>query len=331
MGSNNKRVHESDEPTDSPPTDNTSRASSNGYGPATGSRQVSSSLGSAGRDATSAVNRTGASLSTSVIPSTQGVRGDPSTPSKASPGSTLENSNGPASNSSSPGPLTWIYDGDAVPVTTSDLGRLPLHYGSEFPTNFNFTAIANEWNASGSGQTSTTFGSLQGQGEEFNSRGAQTRTIPGLYPPQEQHPEDLFPWVPYVATVGAGRTATGSVPSLATGAATTRPNAASTYTTPDPNQTKSSLSRNVPSTSPALPGLTEGLLPAPTSDSAEDHTDLFDILFPPSHPPVRTNLPPMVQAPQEPHEGYGEHGYGSLPVTAQAYLHGWSNAPQAFE
>jgi hypothetical protein len=329
--SSNKRVYESDEPVDSSSLDNRSKVSPSGRGRIAGSKRVSSSLGSANRGATSTANNARTSPPTiTTTPGTQDSRDDLSIPSAAGSISTPENK---TSSSSSPSTLTRIFDGDAIPITTNDLGRLPLHHGAKFPTNFDFEAITNGWDTSGSGEPSTSLGGVYpspglGQGEGANSKDARTGDVPGLRRPQEQRPEDLFPWIPYITMVGPGGPTTG-------------PQAAPPYVTadPDPNRatvdqldsTISSLFGDVPSTSSTTLGLTAGPIPRPVPNATEDDTDLLDALFPPSHPPVGTYPPPTVQATQQLHQGREEQEYGSLPENAQAYLCGWSNAPQAFE
>ncbi|KAF9649885.1 hypothetical protein BDM02DRAFT_1732786 [Thelephora ganbajun] len=344
--STNKRVYGFDEPTDFPPPDNMPKASQNGRGPIAGSRRVSLSLNSTGRGASSVVNSANVlSPTLTTTPGTQYIRGDLSVLSMAGSTPTPEKTDGLETSSYSSPTLTRVFDGNAIPITTNDLGRLPLHHGVKFPTNFNFGEIANGWNTSGSGRASTTLGDVQqsyGLGRGVDSMDTQTRAIPGLHLPQEQHPEDLFPWMPYTMTIGAGETTTDSIPTLTTVANTIEPNVASTYVSADPNQTQqatdrldstiSSLFGDVPSTSSTALGQTMGLLPGPTSDSAEVNADLFGALFPPSDPPVGMDEPPTVQTTQQPHDEQEERGFGNLPpVNAQAYLRGWSNAPQAFE
>jgi len=308
---NNKRTHGSDEPAESPPPDNTSKASSNGRGPIASSKWLSSSRGSSPRDVTSVLNDT--TTSSPIPEKTDGLE---------------------ASNSSSPGTLTRIFDGDAMPITTNDLGRLPLHHGVEFPTNFYFGQVTNGWNATGS---EPSLWSSQGGP---NTRGTQTGVIPGLHPPQEQHLEDLFPWMLCTTAMGGKEIPTDSVSTLATVATATKPNVASTHVAANPDQTRqtvdrldstiSSLFGGVPSSFTAF-GQTADLLPGPTSNTTEDHTDLFGALFPPFDPQVGSHPPTTVQNTQQPYQGPTERGYGSLPIDAQAYLHGWSNVPQAFE
>ena len=312
------------------------KAPPNGRGPIAGSKRVSSSLSSVRRRATSVVGSAYAATPTSTTtPGTEDVRGDLGTLTKASPVSPPEKTGSlETSNHSSPATLTRTFDGDAIPITTNDLGRLPLHHGVKFPINFDFEAIANGWNPPGPSQTSAILsGGRQGpglsQGDAVDSRGTQAGVTPGLYPPQEQHPEDFFPWMSYSTTIEAEGTPTDSAPTLATAATTARPNAASVV----PNQTKPTADR-LDSTIPTFfedvppPSTTFG----PTTDpvyAAEGHTNLFNTLFPSSHPPAETHAAPMVQ----PHGGHEEQeqGYRSLPTDAQAYLHGWSNAPRAFE
>ena len=338
---NNKRVFGSVEPVEFPPPDKMSNMSPIGRGPIAGSKRVSSSLGSARRG----VNGTNAS--SSIFTTTAGIQGDLSILSMGGSVSTPEKTDGlETSAHSSPGTLTRVFDGDVIPITTNDLGRLPLHHGVKFPTNFNFGEIANGWKPSGSGQASTTLGGVQpspglSRGDGMNPRGTQTGVIPSLHPPQEQHPEDLFPWMPFTTMIGAGETTTDSVLTSATVATATKPNVASTYATAGPDQTQqaadrldstiSSLFGNVPSTSSTALGQMAGVLPGPASNATGDHTDLFDALFSPPDPLVETHSPPTMRTTQQPHDEPEEQGFGSLPANAQAYLHGWSNAPQAFE
>ena len=320
MGTN-KRAYGADEPVD-PPRDNASEASPNRRGPIAGSKRVSLSPGSAGRDTTSVMNDTCAIPHPSTTsPGLQDSGGDPSV-------STPEKTDGLETGDSSPAVnLTGIFGGASMPITTNDLGRLPLHHGVKFRTDFDFQAIANGWNGTGSGRAPTNLDGVDpnpgpGQGEGVNSRGS-------LYPPQEQHPEDLFPWIPY--------TTTDSIPTMAT----TRSNVAPAYVAAGPSQTKpaadqldstiSSLFGDVPSTSSTALGLTAGLSLEPASSATENHMDMFGTLFPLTHTPVETRASTTVQTTQPSLDGHGERGYESLPVDPQAYLHGWSNVPQAFE
>lgn len=333
---NNKRTYGSDEPVESPPG-STSKASPDNRGPIAGSKRVSSSLSSARWDAASAVNHTNTSSPTSTtIPGTQVIRGDPSIFSMTGTVSTPENTDGlESSRHSSPGTLTTIFDGDAIPITTNDLGRLPLHYGVKFPRNSNLGEMANGWNTSGSGQASTILGVQPAPGLSqggVNSRATQTGAIPGLHPPQEQHPEDLFPWMSYTAMVGTEEVMTDPVLTLATVETETKPNLASTYVTADSDSTISSFFGDAPSTSFTTLGQMGGLLPGPTSNATEDHMDLFNTMFPLSDPPAGTHPSTTAQTTQQPHGGDREQGYRDFPlINEQAYLHGWSNAPQAFE
>jgi len=341
-GNNNKRVYGSDEPADSPSPDDTSKVSQNRRGPIAGSKRVSSSLHSSRGGVIPLVNDTNVSSPTSTTSGTQDTQRDLGILPVTGSASTPERTDGLGTSDSSPGTLTKIFDGDTIPITTNDLGRLPLHHGVKFPTNFDFEAIANGWNTSG--QASTTLGMRPNlglsQGAGVNSRGTQAGVIPGLHLPQEQHPEDLFPWMSY-NMAGAGETTTGTVPDLATIATTTRQNVGSTYVTTDPDQAQQaadqldsailSLFGDVPSTSSTALGQTEGLLSEPASNTAEDDANLFGALFPSLDPPVGTNPSTTVQEIQQPHSGHQEQVYESLPVDPQGYLHGWSSAPQAFE
>lgn len=334
---NNKRVYVPDEPADSPP-DKASTSSPNGRGPILGSRRASSSLSPSNQCATSAVNGTDTFPPNSTTPPDTGDLSrarSVQTPGKAGG---LE-----ASGPSSTATLTRMFNGNTIPITTSDLGRLPLHYGVKFPTDFDFGAMADGWNISGSGRALTTLGGVgsgpgPSQGDGVNPRGTQAGVIPDLHPPQQQQQDDPFPWMPYTTTFEDGGTTTTSVPSPTTVATTTRPNAASTYVTAEPNQIKQTTDRldstissffgDVPSTSSTALGLTAGLLPVQPSGANED---LFDTLFQPSHLPVEMHTHPTAQTTQQPHDRREEQGYGSLPANAQGYLHGWSTAPQAFE
>ena len=302
---NNKRIYGSDEPVESPP-DNTSEASPKDRGPIAGSKRVSSSIGSARRDTTSA-NASSPTLATTL--GTQDLRGDPSIFSVTGSVSTPEKTGSiETSGYSSPGAFTTMFNGDALPITTNDLGKLPLHHGIKLSTNFNFEEIANGWNASGSS-------------------------------PREQLPEDLFPWISYTGMVGAGGATADPVLTPAIITTTTKLNGSSEYITTNPDQSQQtadgfdsameSLFGNVPSTSFTAFGQTAGLLPGTVSNATGYHTDLFGALFPPLDPPVGPST--TMQTAQQSHNGHEERGYGSLPVSAQAYLHGWSNAPQAFE
>jgi len=340
--SNNKRVFGSVDPAEFPPPDNMSNTPQISRGPVAGSKRVSLSLDSARRGATSTVNGTNAS--SPIFTTTAGTQGDLSIPSLGGSVSTPEKTDGLGTSAqSSPITLTRIFDNDTIPITTNDLGRLPLHHGVKFPTNFNFGEIANGLNASGSGRTSTALGGVQpspglSRGDGANSRGTRAGVTPSLHPPQEQHPEDLFPWMPYTGMTGAEETTTNSVPALATA---TKPNVASTYATVGPDQSQqtadrldstiSSLFGDVPSTSSTALGQMAGLLPGPASTAARDHTDLFDALFSPPDPPVEAHPTPTMQTAQQPHDEPGEQEFGGLPANTQAYLQGWSNAPQAFE
>lgn len=333
----------SDEPADPPLPDNTLEASPNNRGPIAASKRASLSIGSG---FTSVTNNTGIPPpATTIVPGPQDTRGDLSILSTAGSVSTPEKDGGLEISGSPSTSLTGIFGSSAIPITTNDLGRLPLHYGVKFPMDFDFPAIASGWNASGSGRASTSLGganqnSGSGQVDGVNSGGTQSRRNYGIFPPQEQHPEDLFPWIPYTTTVGAREIAVDSVPILATAEATTRPNAAPTYVPAYCSQTKptadqldstiSSLFGNVPSTSSTVLGMLTDSLPGPVSNTTENRTNLFEALFPPPHTLVDTYLPPTARGTQQPHDGH-EQGYESLPVDAQAYLHGWSNAPQAFE
>jgi len=314
--SSNKRVYVPDEPADPPPPDNTQEALPNSRG--TNNEPLRPTL--------------------TTIPGPQDSRGElrilPAAGSVPAP----EKASGLEIGSSPPTTLMGIFGSSAIPITTNDLGRLPLHYGVKFPMDFDFPAIANGWNASGSGRAPTSLGGANpiygsAQVDGVNSRGAESRGVYSLYPPQEQQPEDLFPWIPYATTIGAGGTTVGSVPTLTTAEAATRPDAASGYVPANPSQTKpivdqldstiSSFFGDLPSTSSTAPGLLAGSSPGPVSNMAGSHTALSITLFPPSRPPADTYIPPTMRGTQQPHNG-------SLPVDAQAYLYGWSNAPQAF-
>ena len=340
-GSSNKRVYISDEQTDPPPPDSASEASPNRRGPIVGSKQPPLSLGSAARGSTSVTSNKDAPPPTSTTnPTPQDTREHLSIFPAAGSVSTPERAGGSETGIS---PST-IFGSSAIPITTNDLGRLPLHYGVRFPMDFDFPAIANGWNASGSSRTPTGLGGANpnyglGHADGVNSRGTQSRGIYGLYPPQEQQPEDLFPWISYTTTIGAGGTTADSVPTFATAEATTRPNATSTYVPTYPSHTKPtadqldstilSLFGEVPPTPSTALGLPAGSLPGPALNTTENHTDPFNVLFPPS-PSGDTYIPPIVGGTEQPRDGGEEREYGSLPVGAQAYLRGWSNAPQAF-
>ena len=172
----------------------------------------------------------------------------------------------------------------------------------------------------------------------MDSRGSQTRVIPGLNPPQEQHQEDLFPWISYTGTAGAGGATADPVLTFAT-ITTAKPNGSSEYITTNPDQSQQTADRfdsameslfgDVPPTSFTTFGQTAGLLPDTVPNATGHHTDLFDTLFLPLDPPVGPST--TMQTTQQSHSEREERGYGSLPDNAQAYLHGWSNAPQAFE
>ena len=135
------------------------------------------------------------------------------------------------------------------------------------------------------------------QGGGADPRGTRAGVISRLLYPQEQRPEDLFPWISYAALIGAGPTATDSLSALATAATAIQPNSASAYVTADSTQTQwtgdkldsmiLSLFRGIPSTSSATLRQTAGLSPVPASNTTEDHTDLFNVLFPPTTRPSR--------------------------------------------
>ena len=308
---NNKRTYGSDKPAESPP-DNTSKQSPSDRGPIASSKRISLSLGSSPLDATSVLHGTTTSSPVSPTPGSQEIRGDLSILSVRGSASTSEKTDG--SDSSSPSTLTRIFEGDTIPTTTNDLGRLPLHHGVKFPTNFDFGQVANEWNAARSEPSS----GLSQRG--LNARGTQAGVIFGLHPPQEN--SDLFPWMVYTTMMEGKEVPTDSVPTLA------NPN--QTQQTADRlDSTISSFFGDVPSSFTAL-GQTASALPGPASNAAEDHADLF-ALFPPSDPPVGPHPPMTVQDTQQPRQGHEERGYESLPIDTQAYLHGWSNVPQAFE
>ena len=315
---NNKRVHGSDEPAESPPPDDTSKASSRGRGPVQGSKRVSRTLGS------STINDTATSSPASL---TYDIRGDLAISPAAGTVSTPERTDSlEISDSPSPGALTRIFNGDTMPITTNDLGRLPLHHGVKFPANFNTGDTASGWNAVGA---EPSHGLTQG---DLNTRGTQTGVIPGIHPPQDQHPEDLFPWMLYTTMLGPEEPPTNSDPALATAS---KPNVAPGYVAANSSQAQQGADRVDPTmsslfgdiTSSTALGQAAGLLPGPVPNATQDHTGLFDTLFPLSGPPVGTHPPTN----QQPHEAREEPGYGSLPINAQAYLHGWSNVPQAFE
>lgn len=341
---NNKRVYGSDEPVDSPSPDNALEVSPSARGPIAGSKRAS---GSVGRGATPLMNNTDApppTLTTTSGPND--AREDLNTLSVAGPASTPEKAGGLETGSPSPTTsLRRVFGGNTIPITTNDLGRLPLHYGAKFPVDFDFQAIASGWDASGSGRASISLGGVDlspgsGQTEGVNSRGTQSGGIHGLYPPQEPHPEDLFPWIPYT-TIGVGEAVTDSAPNLATAAATTRSNTAPMYVGADPSQSNPNTDQlnstilllfgDVPLPSSTALGVMTDSLPGPASNVTQNHTDPFDALFPPTHSQAGAHLPPPMQTTQQPRDRYDEQGYGNLPVDAQAYLHGWSNAPQAFE
>ena len=318
---NNKRVYGSDEPGESPSPDDTSRASPKRRSRISGSKRASSSLGP------SALNDTAASSPTSL---THDIRGDLTVSSAAGTVSTPERTDSlETSDSPSPGALTRIFNGDTMPITTNDLGRLPIHHGVKFPSNFNIGETTSGWNGVGTGSS---HGLTQGG---LNTRGAQAGAIPGIHPPQEQQPDDLFPWMLYTTMLGPEDTPMNSGPVLTTMGTANKPNVAPGYVNTDPNQTQQStdrVDRSMSSlfgdfTSPTTLGQAANMLPGPAPNATQDHTGLFDTLFPLSGPPVGTH-PPTGQQPNEAHE---DPGYGNLPMNAQAYLHGWSNVPPAFE
>ena len=303
---NNKRVYGSDEPAESPP-DNNSKVPPTSRGPFASSKRVSSSLGPSPGDVASVVDDMAASSPASITPDIQKVGGDLNILSVTDSISTPEKTDGPeTSGCPSLGTLTRIFDGDAMPITTNDLGRLPIHHGVKLSTDLNFGEIASGWNTTGSEQS-----------PDLNTRGTQTGVIPGLHPPQEPDPGDPFPWMLCTTMMGAGEAPKDSV---------------QTQQTADRLDCMiSSLFGDVPSTSFTTLGQVVDLSPGPVSGGTGHHTDIFDALFPPSDPPVETHPSTTVQTAQHPHEIHEEQEYGSLPVNAQAYLRGWSNAPQAFE
>jgi hypothetical protein len=247
---NNKRTYGSDEPAESPPPDNTPNAPSNGRRP----KRISSSRGQPPRVATSALNGATTPSPLSTPPGTRGIRAD----------------------SSSPGTLTRIFGGDAMPMTTNDLGRLPLHHGVKFPADFGFGQIANGWNTTGSEQSP----GLSQVG--LSIRSTQAGVIPGLRPPQEQHPEDLFLWMPYTMVMGSKQVPTDSVPAFATVTTATKPvgSVGRDQTRQAADRWDSTISSHfggVPSSFIAL-GQTAGLLPGPASNPTEDHADLLGAL-----------------------------------------------------
>lgn len=308
---NNKRTYGSDEPAESPPPDNISKASPNGHGPIASSKRVSSSLASSPRGPTSVPNE---KPTPPPIPTTSGTQehpGDLTVLPVTGSASTSEKTDGlEIRDSPSPGALTRIFGGGAMPITTNDLGRLPLHHGVKFPTNFDFGQVAGGWNTTGSEPSPRL-----SQGG-LNTRGTQAEVIPGLHPPQEQHPEGLFPWMLYSTVVGGKEVPTESIPTQ--------------QTSDRLDPTISSLFGDMPSPFTAL-RQTAGLLPGPTLNETEGHADLFNALFPPSDPPVGSHPPTTVQSTQQSNHGHEDRGYENIPMDAQAYLHGWSSVPQAFE
>ena len=170
-----------------------------------------------------------------------------------------------------------------------------------------------------------------------NFSGTQTGGIPGLGIPQEQRQEDPLPWMPFTNIMGAGGTPASPLPVRATGITATELDAMSTDVNNDTDRTRqaadrldstiSSLFGDVPSTGL---GQTAGFSSGPASDKAEDLADLFHVLFPSVDPLVGTDPSPMIQS-RPAHDVQEGQGYGGLPANAQAYLHGWSNAPQAFQ
>lgn len=332
----NKRAHGSDGPIESLPED-ALIASLQGRMPTANSDQISPSLDCPGRSGT--LDEHGANFSppTSIItPGTQDIRAGLSSPSVAGSVSTPETSDYP-----SPGSFSEIFDGDTIPVTTNDLGSLPLHHGAKLPKNFGFGDMANALNTT---TPFPTFGGVQPSLElaqgGVNFSGTQTGGIPGLGIPQGQRQEDLFPWMPFTNIMGAGGTPANPLSVRATGTTTAEPDLMSTDVNDDTDRTRqaanrldstiSSLFGDVPSSSSTGLGRTAGFSSGPASDKAEDLADLFHVLFPSVDPLVGIDPSHMVQS-QPAHDVQEGQGYGGLPANAQAYLHGWSNAPQAFQ
>jgi hypothetical protein len=340
---NNKRAHGSDGPVDPLPED-TLRAPLNVRRPFASSDQVSPSLDSVGSSGTSIVNST-APFPPALIanPSTQDFRGDLSPSPVVGYLSTPEMSDHfQVSNHSSPGSLSVIFDGDTIPVTTNDLGRLPLHYGAKLPTNSGFGDMANGFNArtpsTALGGTQPNSGLAQG-GLDFG--GAQTGGIPGPGLPRRQNLEYPFPWMPYTNAMESGEASNNYIPISTTATTTTQADAMSMYVDDDTDQAKraadrldstiSSLFVDGSSTSATALEQTAEFPPVPVLNTVEDLADLFHVIFQPTNPPVETHPSPAVQTQTQQAQEVQGRGDWSFSANAQAYLQGWSNAPQAFQ
>ena len=146
--SNDERAHGSDEHMDLPFPGDASGAQPNGHGSTADSPLISI-----------------------TTPDIQGVRGDPDSLFAAGSVST------PGETDSSPGSLSGVFDSDAFPIKTNDLGRLPLHHGIKLPTNFSFGETANGPNTT---TPSTTLGCMHpnpGSGQGGMRSGVRDRSI----------------------------------------------------------------------------------------------------------------------------------------------------------